>query len=101
MEAYKGPCWCAAVKMPQDLLASVPADLRNQACICRECVMNFHRTQAARRPPARVFPGDYYFEQGLVVFTAAYHARRGYCCGNRCRHCPYGSGGASGENAGT
>jgi hypothetical protein len=25
-----------------------------------------------------------------VVFTAAYHLRRGYCCGNGCRHCPYG-----------
>jgi hypothetical protein len=23
------------------------------------------------------------------VFTASYHLRRGYCCENRCRHCPY------------
>jgi hypothetical protein len=22
---------------------------------------------------------DYYFEQGLMVFTARYHLRRGYC----------------------
>ena len=34
---------------------------------------------------------DYYFnEQGLMVFTAKYHLRRGYCCQNGCRHCPYG-----------
>ena len=26
---------------------------------------------------------------GLFVFTAAYHADRGTCCGNDCRHCPY------------
>ena len=32
---------------------------------------------------------DYYMEHGLYVFTAHYHTRRGYCCGSRCRHCPY------------
>lgn len=24
-----------------------------------------------------------------MVFTARFLARRGYCCGNGCRHCPY------------
>ncbi len=33
---------------------------------------------------------DFYFENGLLVFTEAYHRKRGYCCGNNCRHCPYG-----------
>src|SRR5688500_19860718 len=33
---------------------------------------------------------DYYFENGLMVFTEAYHLRRGYCCKSGCRHCPYG-----------
>jgi hypothetical protein len=33
---------------------------------------------------------DYYFENGLMVFTAYYLARRGFCCNNGCRHCPYG-----------
>jgi len=33
---------------------------------------------------------DYYMENGLVVFTAAYHLKRGYCCQSGCRHCPYG-----------
>jgi hypothetical protein len=32
---------------------------------------------------------DYYFENGLMIFTEAYHRKRGFCCGNRCRHCPY------------
>lgn len=32
---------------------------------------------------------DFYIENGCVVFTAAYHLNRGYCCGNACRHCPY------------
>jgi hypothetical protein len=32
---------------------------------------------------------DYYFEGGLMVFTAHFLRRRGYCCANGCRHCPY------------
>lgn len=33
---------------------------------------------------------DYYFnEKGLLVFTEAYHLKRGYCCGMACKHCPY------------
>lgn len=32
---------------------------------------------------------DFYFENGLMVFTAQYHLKRGFCCGNKCRHCPY------------
>lgn len=32
----------------------------------------------------------YYNEQGLIVLTEKYHKQRGYCCGNECRHCPYG-----------
>jgi hypothetical protein len=32
---------------------------------------------------------DYYFEAGLLVYTATYHLKRGSCCGSGCRHCPY------------
>lgn len=36
---------------------------------------------------------DYYFnENGLMVFTAAYHLKRGYCCKNKCKHCPWSYG---------
>lgn len=28
-------------------------------------------------------------ETGRLVFTRLAHERRGYCCGNRCRHCPF------------
>lgn len=31
----------------------------------------------------------YYLENGKVVFTEQYHINRGFCCGNKCRHCPY------------
>jgi hypothetical protein len=33
---------------------------------------------------------DYYFDElGRTVFTATFLLKRGHCCGNGCRHCPY------------
>lgn len=32
---------------------------------------------------------DYDVENGAFVFTASYLKRRGYCCDNGCRNCPY------------
>jgi prepilin-type N-terminal cleavage/methylation domain-containing protein/prepilin-type processing-associated H-X9-DG protein len=57
---YKGPCWCAHMEIPDELLARVPENFRNRACICRSCVEKFHREkkfsvrprQSARRAPA-------------------------------------------------
>lgn len=34
---------------------------------------------------------DYYMDAGgLLVFTEKYLLKRGFCCRNGCRHCPYG-----------
>lgn len=34
---------------------------------------------------------DYYLsEEGYFVFLEKYHLDRGFCCGNGCKHCPYG-----------
>lgn len=36
-------------------------------------------------------PTDFYYDKdGKMVLTEEYHKRRGKCCGNGCRHCPYG-----------
>jgi hypothetical protein len=32
---------------------------------------------------------DYYVENGLLVFTAEFLRKRGFCCESGCRHCPY------------
>jgi hypothetical protein len=33
---------------------------------------------------------DYYLSaEGLMIFTEAYHLKRGFCCGSGCMHCPY------------
>lgn len=31
----------------------------------------------------------YYNDDGLVVLTEEFHLKKGYCCGNGCKHCPY------------
>lgn len=45
--------------------------------------------------PIETFPPeseDFYWESSSLVFTAAYHLKRGFCCGSGCRHCPYKEG---------
>lgn len=32
---------------------------------------------------------DFYFENGLMILTKYFLEKRGYCCGNSCRNCPY------------
>lgn len=33
---------------------------------------------------------DFYLnEQGLMVFTAKFLKKRGFCCKSGCKHCPY------------
>jgi hypothetical protein len=39
--------------------------------------------------PSELSPEDFYYEGPYLVFTAAYHTKRGYCCNSGCRHCPY------------
>ncbi len=31
----------------------------------------------------------YYSNEGYLIFTETYHLKRGYCCQNYCKHCPY------------
>jgi hypothetical protein len=85
---YKGPCWCYGVQIPAALVARVPDESRNRSCICRRCVEEFQRHEGAKLPQP-LCADDFYYSAGKMVFTETYHLRRGYCCGNGCRHCPY------------
>jgi hypothetical protein len=40
--------------------------------------------------PPQTEGDDTYFDGPYLVFTEAYHRKRGYCCQSGCRHCPYG-----------
>lgn len=36
-------------------------------------------------------PDDFYKSpEGYIIFTEKYLLKRGYCCKNGCKHCPYG-----------
>ena len=108
-DAYKGPCWCERMDLPEALLAQVPAEQRRLACICRSCVQKAQAERDAEavrlRPRAsgdlpaaapagssRAVDEDFYVDpvSGYRVFTEAYHLRRGRCCESGCRHCPFG-----------
>ncbi len=87
VQTYKGSCWCERVTFPEELWARLPTEARGRACICPSCVLQALRN----RPLPRAGPGDFYLEPGTgrLVFTEAYHRKRGYCCGSGCRHCPW------------
>jgi hypothetical protein len=52
--------------------------------------MNEQQTNSMPQMPKPLIEGeDYYWEGKYMVFTRAYHLKRGYCCNSGCRHCPY------------
>jgi len=45
--------------------------------------------EASEPAGSELAPEDFYYDGPYLVFTAAYHLKRGYCCNSGCRHCPY------------
>jgi len=102
---YKGPCWCYEIAVPHQILSRLAAESAKPACLCRPCLETVARisreldsTEAVLAEVRRVVAkratcpdeADFYLdENGNTVFTAAYHLKRGNCCDNGCRHCPY------------
>lgn len=98
-EQGQANCWCDALPHVP-LMAS-----EDQGCLCPKCLgeaiskLNPHsgdatdatsQTKANETSPSPLVEGeDYYCEGAMIVFTARYHLRRGYCCESGCRHCPY------------
>ena len=88
--------------MPQPVLRFLAAGSLASACFCRRCltalaghsrnlddpgqILAMVREEVAARNDSVEF---YYDELGRVVFTAAYHLKRGHCCGSGCKHCPF------------
>jgi len=96
---YKGPCWCHEILVPNHILSRLAADRLEPRCLCRPCLETIARfarklddTGAVLAEAKRVTAlnsDSYLDERGHVVFTARYHLKRGTCCANGCRHCPY------------
>lgn len=40
---------------------------------------------------SRLIEGEdfYYNNDGYMVLTEKFHLKKGFCCGNGCKHCPY------------
>lgn len=96
-------CWCKDVPR-------INIDSQNNCCLCPTCL---RRAQAAttNAQPSSLTPKqkaaiiklgipntleegvDFTYEQlgqqATMVFTSWYLLRRGYCCDNGCRNCPY------------
>ncbi len=77
------PCWCKA--MP--LLKPLPAVYMN--CLCPDCLILFAKNGPITESSDLIEGEDFYLEKGLFVFTEKYHLKKGACCKNNCRHCPY------------
>ena len=38
-------CWCETTEVPMELRERIPEELRGKSCICKECVMEYKRSQ--------------------------------------------------------
>lgn len=94
------PCWCNAypsVMQPDPALSCLcPACLAKtmrERIRQRFCNLSREECLALARPYRNQKPLiehlDYYLEKGNWVFTEWFHWKRGQCCGNACRHCPF------------
>ena len=98
-----GRCWCDGY--PPILPPSPGLECLCPSCLARALAPHIAKLidsvpkEARRHNPLftkHATPGvfvegiDFYKEEhGYTVFTAWYHLKRGECCGNGCRHCPY------------
>jgi hypothetical protein len=55
----------------------------------RAATRSQHEPEKPIQPETPLSPEDFYYEGPYMVFTEAYHRRRGYCCNSGCRHCPF------------
>ena len=95
------PCWCS------DYPAIFPP-ANDKDCLCSDCLIKATITKINQYinslTPAETLNNkakdlpktktliegiDFYEENNNYVFTAWYHLKRGNCCKNDCRHCPY------------
>jgi len=95
-------CWCN--DFPSIFIPSEVVDCLCPSCLTTACsnkIDSYVATiipETATNNKAKDLPKtthliegiDYYLENGNYVFKAWFHLKRGHCCTNGCRHCPYG-----------
>lgn len=96
----EGTCWCA--DYPRVPVSFDASGCRCPACLARRIAgalegridtLQTEQALALARPYANckilLEHIDYSVEDGLTVFSRWFHLKRGHCCGNACRHCPF------------
>lgn len=101
-DTLNSSCWCKEyppifeVSAKQDCLC--PNCLHTQSLIKIDEYVSKIKTSGIKHNLAKKFSNlsgslipqlDFYIENNNWVFTEWYHLKRGYCCNNNCRHCPY------------
>ncbi|WP_338367050.1 DUF5522 domain-containing protein [uncultured Pseudoalteromonas sp.] len=93
-------CWC------NQLPAILPLDESTTSCLCQQCTLikiNAYLANIYTQPIksqiefARPFRGndnlieglDYTMQNGYMVFSKWFFLKRGTCCKNGCKNCPY------------
>lgn len=95
-------CWCndfPPIFQPTDVIDCLcPVCFKNACSVKIEDYVATVSPETALGNRAKDLPKnesliegiDYYKENGNYVFKEWFHLKRGYCCKNGCRHCPYG-----------
>lgn len=94
-------CWCndfPPIFVPSEVVDCLCPNCFKNACAVKiDDFVNTITPEIAVDNKASVLPKnntliegiDYYLENGNYVFKEWFHLKRGSCCGNGCRHCPY------------
>lgn len=94
-------CWCN--DFPPIFVPTTSIDCLCLKCFKQACAIKIEEyvltvtPDTAKENKAKELPKtenliegiDYYLEDGKYVFKPWFHLKRGYCCENGCRHCPY------------
>jgi hypothetical protein len=74
---YKGPCWGEEITVPSRVLGTFVSDSLQPVCLCRSCLERLAQISRESGDTTTVKKDFYLDENGNVVFTAAYHLKRG------------------------
>ncbi|RJG42104.1 cysteine-rich CWC family protein [Motilimonas pumila] len=105
--ASEQACWCMQLPPLSRILPPLPAAEVSDQCLCQTCLLKrqserlkqLYRTHSTAQLVDLAQPFrdqgpllewlDFTIENGYHVFSRWFHLKRGQCCGNGCRHCPY------------
>ncbi len=100
VEPGEAACWCA--QLPK-VMSTFEQDCRCASCLgivvaqkIEEAILEYSHNEILqiasqyRDQKSLIRNIDYTIESGNYVFSSWYHLKRGECCGNGCRNCPYG-----------